>query len=401
MSRDGLQGFRSERLQQILRVRRLTQLQLANLVNVSTPSVSNWCKGKQFPNRETVEKLAQVLNVQPELFLAEYESGIGHVCFRSDAAALKRGRDMLYGRLEWGEEVAERLEEFLDFPDVNLPDFRFKSPEEITDEDIEEAARQCRKLWKLGKSPIQDLALAAEGAGIILIREVTGIPNIEGLSGWSMRLNRPLVLLSADKENGYRSRFDLAHEIGHLCLHRHVPKELHAQFHSLMEKQVHKFAGALLLPAESIAKETSIYPTWDELLLLKKKWGVSAAAILMRLLALEIVSEERTREMFQRRSARWGRRAEPGDDCLPPEKPRLLRRSVEMLVKENIMPLSGLLRHLQLSTCDLENLLGLPEGYFSSQHEAANIVELATLKRFPSKSKTNASTETNVIKFSR
>ena len=399
MSRNGLQGFQAERLRQVLRVRMLTQLQLATLANVSKATISKWYNGKQFPSLETIEKLSDLLNVRPEIFLTEYKTGLGKACFRGNASALKRGREMLQGRLEWAEEVAEQLQDYLDFPEVNIPQLRFSNPAEITDDDIEEAAAQCRSMWKLGKGPIQDLALAAEGAGIILLREETGIAAIEGLSSWSSRLERPLVFLSSDKANGYRSRFDLAHEIGHLCLHRHVSAEMQDECYATGEEQAHKFAGALLLPAESIAREVSICPTWDELLLLKKKWGVSAAAILMRLKALEIVSEDRVRQLFRQRSVRWGRRAEPGDGALAPERPRLLRRSIELLVRENVMPLSGIQKAFGFGVNDLEGMLGLEEGYLSRGEQASNIVELASLRRATEKTGTSlAKSEDNVVK---
>jgi len=96
--------------------------------------------------------------------------------------------------------VAAALMEYVDYPDVNLPSRDYTEPEQITNEDIEEAACECRDLWRLGRSAIQDLALAVEGAGVILVREETGVAQIEGLSAWSEVLGRPLILLSADKD---------------------------------------------------------------------------------------------------------------------------------------------------------------------------------------------------------
>src|SRR5690606_28471233 len=148
--------------------------------------------------------------------------------------------------------------EYVDYPEVNLPVRDFRDPEQISNADIESAAKECRKLWQLGSAPIQDLALAAEGAGIIMVREETEITAIEGLSSWSELLGRPIVFLSADKANGFRSRFDLAHEIGHLILHKHTPRAENRDRYNQMEKQAHRFAGALLLPAEAFANEVRV-----------------------------------------------------------------------------------------------------------------------------------------------
>src|SRR5690606_27898356 len=117
-------------------------------------------------------------------------------------------RAMLAARLRWAQEIALYLEDSIDFPDLNLPERRFKAHDEIDDDDIESAASECRLIWGLGDGPVPDLVLALESAGILLMREVTGISAIEGVSAWSEALNRPLVLLAADKGNAFRARFD-------------------------------------------------------------------------------------------------------------------------------------------------------------------------------------------------
>ena len=377
MSRGGVQGFQKDRLGQILAARRVTQVQLASMVGVSPATISKWRAGTQAPERDALERLAGVVNVTPEWFTRAPGTKLSLPLFRSNASAHVAARAMLGARLEWTQDVAATLMEYVDYPDVNLPSRNYINPEEITDEDIEKAACECRDLWRLGRSAIQDLALAVEGAGVILVREETGIAQIEGLSAWSEVLARPLILLSADKDNGYRSRFDLAHEVGHLVLHRFIQRTTDSARHKLMEKQAHRFAGAFLLPAETFAAEVLVPPTLDDLLLLKRRWGVSAAAIIMRLRALELLDKDGALMLFKRRSARWGAKSEPGDDDRKPEQPRLLRRTIDLLVEEKVMPLEAIPRHIGLNAVDIQALAGLPEGYFEGK---TNVVEFARLK---------------------
>lgn len=377
MSRCGVQGFQKERLSQILAARRLTQVQLASMVDVSPATISKWRAGTQAPERDALERLAGVVNVTPEWFTRVPGAKLSLPLFRSNASAHVAARAMLEARLEWAQDVAAALMEYVDYPDVNLPSRDYTDPEEITNEDIEKAASECRDLWRLGRSAIQDLALAVEGAGVIVVREETGIAQIEGLSAWSEVLERPLILLCADKNNGYRSRFDLAHEIGHLVLHRHIQRATDNARHKMMEAQAHHFAGAFLLPAETFASEVRVPPTLDDLLLLKRRWGVSAAAIIMRLKALELLDEDGALMLFKRRSARWGAKSEPGDEDRQPEQPRLLRRTIDLLVEEKVMPLEAIPRHIGLAAGDVEALAGLPKGYFQGK---TNVVEFARLK---------------------
>lgn len=378
MSRGAVQGFQKDRLGQILAVRRLTQVQLASMVSVSPATISKWRAGTQAPERETLERLAGVVNVTPEWFTRYPAAKVSTPLFRSNASAHVAARAMLEARLEWAQDVAAALMEFVDYPDVNLPTRSYTEPEEITAEDIEQAACECRDLWTLGRSMVQDLALAVEGAGVILVREETGIAQIEGLSAWSEVLGRPLILLSADKDNGYRSRFDLAHELGHLVLHRHIKRPTERDRHKLLEQQAHRFAGAFLLPAETFATEVRMPAALDDLLLLKRRWGVSAAAIIMRLRALELLDEDGALTLFKRRSARWGAKSEPGDGDRAPEQPRLLRRTIDLLVDEKVMPLDAIPRHIGLAASDVESLAGLPEGYFQGKSKVVQFARLRT-----------------------
>lgn len=397
MSRNGVQGFQKDRLNQILAARRLAQLQLASMVGVSASTISKWCTGTQTPEHETLEHLARVVNVTPEWFTRPLAEKVSTPLFRSNASAHVAARAMLEARLEWAQDISIALMEYVDYPSLNLPTRAYTNPEEITDEEIEQAACECRDLWHLGRSVIQDLALAVEGAGVILIREETGIAQIEGLSAWSEFLARPIILLSADKDNGYRSRFDLAHEIGHLVLHRHIKHQTERDRHKLLEQQAHRFAGAFLLPLETFGSEVRIPPTLDDLLLLKRRWGVSVAAIIMRLRALELLDEDDILSLFKRRSARWGAKSEPGDKDRKPEQPRLLRRTIDLLVDENVMPLEAIPRHIGLSALDIERLTGLPDGYFQGKN---NVVQLARLKENSSSSKVKASYDGKVVPFS-
>ena len=187
MSRGCVQGFRKDQLSQILAARRLTQVQLVSMVEVSPATISKWRAGTQAPESDALERLAGVVDVSPEWFTRVPSAKVSLPLFRSNTSAHVVALAMHEVRLEWAQDVAAALMEYVDYPDVNVPTRGYTDPEEITAEDIEKAACECRDMWRLGRSAIQDLALAVEGAGIILVREETGIAQIEGLSARSCR----------------------------------------------------------------------------------------------------------------------------------------------------------------------------------------------------------------------
>lgn len=397
----GINDLQPARLEQALAARSLTKGQLASLVGVAASTVTKWCKGDQAPEADTFERLASVLNVQPDWLTRPVLLRVSSPLYRSNASALKAARAKLEARTEWTQEISVVLSEYVDFPRVNLPKRTFQNPEQISDADIEAAAEECRSLWQLGRGPIQNLALAAEGAGILVVREETEISSIEGLSSWSKLLERPIVFLSADKANGFRSRFDLAHEIGHLVLHKHIPRADELDRYNQMEKQAHRFAGALLLPTETFASEVRVPANLDNLLILKQRWGASVAAMMMRLHALGLLSDEERLALFKRRSARWGSKAEPGDEKWEPEVPRLLRRTVELLVNEGIVPAERIPQHLGYSANDVVKLCCLRENYFRAP---AEVLDLAVLRSTISNERTSrmvVQEEAAVVPFGR
>ncbi|ELY6118545.1 hypothetical protein SNO38_003915, partial [Cronobacter sakazakii] len=103
----------------------------------------------------------------------------------------------------------------------------------------------------------------------------------------------------------------------------------------------------------------------------------SVAAIIMRLHAVKLISDEEKLNLFKRRSARWGAKTEPGDDYKQPELPRLLKRTIDLLISSGLFTLNGLTDFFGLSETDLEMLFGLPNNYLKGKE---SVVHLAKLK---------------------
>jgi Zn-dependent peptidase ImmA (M78 family)/transcriptional regulator with XRE-family HTH domain len=354
-------NFEPVRLEEALTARGLTAVELAARMGVTPTTVSRWRNGAQLPGGEQLFKLATELRVSAQWLTRPPTSSLSRPYFRGSIAQMKADRAMLNARIRWLDELALQLEAYVDYPPVTVPRLKFAKANEIADGDIEAAAQSCRSLWGLQDGPIADVVLVLENAGVIVAREETGLARIEGLSAWSEG-GRPYVLLCADKSNGFRSRFDAAHELGHLVLHSYISAPSDAATHKLMEHQAHRFAGAFLMPAKGFSAEVSVPATLQGLLLLKKRWGASVAAMIMRLVALEMIGDNDYLRLIKLRSAKWGNRQEPLDDELTPETPRLLRRAVELLVANGVLSQSSLPEFVGLSLADIESLLSFPWG---------------------------------------
>ena len=74
----------------------------------------------------------------------------------------------------------------------------------------------------------------------------------------TQRYGVPYIFLGDDKDSSVRLRFDLAHELGHLLLHKDVDKdelEDDKDLYDKIEYQANYFASAFLLPLETFNKE--------------------------------------------------------------------------------------------------------------------------------------------------
>ena len=87
-----------------------------------------------------------------------------------------------------------------------------------------------------------------------------------------------------------------------------------------MEAQAHRFAGAFL-PAETFASEVRV-PPLDDLLTAEAPLGVSAAAIIMRTTALELLDDDGALILHPGGGLLGGAGNRTGDEDRRPEQPR-------------------------------------------------------------------------------
>lgn len=362
--RIGVAGFQSQRMVQARTARGLTQTALSAISGCSAASISKWERDEQLPEAIALEKIANALGLPTAWFLkAVPEYGNSNYFFRSSSAFTKEARNIAKNRLNWGYEVSQVIQEWIEWPTVRMPPVLSREEALIlTDEEIESLAIQCRHYWKLGLGPIDNIIKLLENSGVITIREHIGHLKMDGVSRWFDGENRPYVFLAADKASAVRNRFDIAHELGHLLMHRNLTENDYTRFYNELERQAHLFASAFLMPADSISIELA-HPTLDTLVVLKKRWKTSVAALIMRASSLNVLDENYINRLWKNYSARGWRRGEPLDNEIPPETPCLLPKAIKLLLEEGGFTKEQLITTIGLSAQDIETLCYLPNGY--------------------------------------
>jgi len=105
------------------------------------------------------------------------------------------------------------------------------------------------------------------------------------------------------------------------------------------EKLAYRFAASLLVPAEHAYRElgrTRPHIGWGELMSLKRKYGMSMAAWLMRARDLQIVTQNIHSVMWKDFGSRGWRRDEP-EEYIGDEEPLQLKQMAQRAVAEGLV----------------------------------------------------------------
>lgn len=321
---DATTFFNGQRLTMARQLAGLKKSQLAGLVEMSPASVTGWESGAKQPNRATVAKLALALKVEPKFFSGGAPTLVGRPHFRSLRSTPQIAQDeaQAYGQLV--AEITGLVDNTVELPEVLLPERAVDADERAgTPED---AARYAREFFGVPSGPVQHTVRLAERAGVVVVFSEPGIAAIDAFSLHAA--TRPLIVLNPVKDDYYRQRFDVAHELGHLIMHDDSEPGGKVQ-----EDQANRFAAEFLMPADQIRSmlpSSTVGRAWTNLAALKEHWGVSLAALLYRSRALGVMGDVSYRNAMIRMSQNGWRRAEPGRTSTL-EMPSMLPRAREVL----------------------------------------------------------------------
>lgn len=311
-----------ERVRQAREFRSLTQTELARQIGITQPLVAQVESDFKQPS----EAVLQAIALKTGFPLSFFRQGpppdfrLGSLLFRSQTSVTSRERSRVfrYGQLTY-EMVEKLFAPRLKRPEVRLPKLRGVS--------IREAALLTRDALGLPQGqPIGNLTNAVERAGVVVFVLPTPIEKGDAFSAWTgVNAQTPVIAIGEGKP-GDRVRLSVAHEIGELVLH-HTPDGRLDE----MEREAFRFAAELLMPEETIREEIGTPVTLTHLARFKPRWKVSIQALTRRAYDLEIITRRQYTYLFEQLSSMGWRRHEPDNLDIPVERPRGLRKMVEVL----------------------------------------------------------------------
>ena len=374
------------RIKQARVSRGLSMVELSELVSVSKQAISQYEMGKNSPGIAILTSIANVLKYPVSFFykpLPVNENASSAVFFRCKKTTKVKVLNAAREKIAIFREINDYLEEFVDFPMLNLPKVNYEDDgiNPIDNEQIEQHAMALRNHWGLGTRAIDNLINIVQKNGIIVSKMQLRLNKLDAFSVWFN--NKPFIFLSSDKDTNVRIRFDIAHEIGHLLMHADYYSEedlKNSVIREKLEDEADRFAGAFLLPKESFSKDvfsTSI----DHFIQIKSKWKTSIGAMIYRCDTLGILSYSQIKYLKDQMTTRVYWRKEPLDKEMPIEKPFAHKQAIQLLLDNNVITVNQLLEATGCSAEELEQYCFLDKGTLVQKHDS-NIISLKTTKSF-------------------
>ena len=259
------------------------------------------------------------------------------VSFRSLKSMTVRQTDAALAGGFLGVSFNQWVSSKFDLPEADLLNLRTEDPET--------AALMIRRHWGLGFRPIPNLIKLLEAKGVRVFT-LTESKSVDAFSFWKDDV--PYVFLNTMK-SAERSRFDAAHELGHLLMHRHGYLEGRD-----VERDADLFASHLLIPREDLLAHLPKTPTLTRLIFSKHRWGVSVAALAYTAKDAKLLTDWHYRELCKQIAIAGYRTKEP--ESIPRERSVLWKKVLEELWKEKYTK-ETIAACLHLPTDEIDSLL--------------------------------------------
>jgi len=328
----------------------MSQADLSSSSGVSQGNISKLENGLIDSADDVVEMIASALNFPSSLF-HELDRIYGlpvsvHPMYRKRSSVGQRSLDKLEAELNLRLMHVRRLLKSSDLsPEFSLPELDIEdygSPEEI--------ANLVRRTWLLPSGPLSNLVESVERAGCIVSLCDFSNKSVDGVTV-NAPGTPPCIFLNRNQPAD-RQRFSLAHELGHIVMHR-VPTPT-------MEDEANKFASELLLPSKEVKPHLTGKLTIQRLAALKPMWRVSMQALLFKAGELNCITANQKKYLWIQMSRSGYRRQEPKELDFPPEQPLILPELIRIHLEDLGYKISDLSRFLHVYEDDMLSMHPFP-----------------------------------------
>jgi Zn-dependent peptidase ImmA (M78 family)/DNA-binding XRE family transcriptional regulator len=333
---------------------------------ITKAALSKYEHNRSIPRPTLLIKIAKVLDQKAAFFISEDVPKIEWIAYRKHTALL------INRQMHIQSYAANIVESYLNFRSLFCTEeIVFPDRTQVSNvKDAETVAESLRQRWVLDKFPVMSVAQLIEDKGAVVI-EWEQSNGFDGLSGF-VNSSFPVIVTCFNMSTD-RIRYNICHELGHLLMDCSSvePKE--------EEKIAHRFAGAFLVPKESMFRELGTnrrHLNLDELALLKRKYGASMQALMHRAYDLGIITYTQYKNLNIEFRKRGWHKQEPvpyvGD-----EEPKRLRQMVLRAMAEGLIS-----REKAMGICpEIKDVLGPGREGVETIGKARQLMKLPIAER--------------------
>lgn len=214
--------------------------------------------------------LSRALTVPPEFLSASHPQVLEHsnINFRAGRKAQAAHREAAIANGNLLTQIDSWIRKKYTIPTLDWVDLSNETPKL--------AAQLLRQAWGLGTNPAPNMVQLCESRGISVYGLTTIAKDVDAFSAWAGA--QPVFFISRQK-TPERSRFDIAHELGHLVLHHNSVGGDNPQ----QEKEADAFASEFLIPEAALRAYLPKLPNLTEIFAFKATYRVSAMATVVSL----------------------------------------------------------------------------------------------------------------------
>lgn len=322
--------------------RGLTQKELAKKSGIGQSVISKYENDMLEISDENLTQIANVLKYPIPLFTQqEFILGFGSTCLyhrkrqtisvhdlRRIQAKINLIR-MHIARLLLSAEIESKYE----FPCFDISEY---------DDNPESIADLVRRSWRLPLGPIRNLVDVIERSGAIVVPLRFETRKLDAISQWPNNMP-PIIFINVEMP-WERIRFSLAHELGHLIMHKAPTVD--------QEAEANNFASAFLMPKRDISSDLRNL-TIPQAAQLKPYWRASMQALIYRAHELRQITKSQYTSLFTQISRHGFRTHEPNP--LTPETPNILRNLIEVHLRQHQYTIPELSARLNLFVKEFES----------------------------------------------
>jgi Zn-dependent peptidase ImmA (M78 family)/DNA-binding XRE family transcriptional regulator len=290
----------------------MTQTEVASAAGIDQTMLSRIENGRVLADESTITALATALRCAPEyLQRGAPDVLVSEPLLRAYADAALREVEQHRAQAIMAVDLIKRLQ----LPRAGTDEIPVFAGNPRDPLEIEEHAGVVRSTAGLAEGDVVRNAIrAAERLRAIVLPLRSRLGKHLGMS--TIVADHDVILLAFAREDvpGDRQRFSLAHELGHLALHRGSPPPRGREEARAAENQAHRFAAAFLFPADAAYEEYDAVSgriTLNKLVDIKERWGVAVKFLIHRYEELHLIDSDRATSLYRQHSSRGWARDEP------------------------------------------------------------------------------------------